>query len=130
LPVRARHDHIEAFMKTILRESIRGDRIDEALPPAFRHHLPTTFARADALYSLLLFANTEETVVRSPAVLKALARTGEGARVVAVAGNFTEEARLELSARGAVVVTLRDSHWTDEAHSTLRERFSAALRRK
>lgn len=93
-------------MKPDVRKKVRGDRIEAILPPAIRSRFPANARSPDAAFTALVFPHTQEDVVRWRPVVKALARVREDARVVAVAGNFTEEARQALSERGAIVLTL------------------------
>ena len=108
-------------MKPDVRKRVRGDRLDAVLPPQFSSRLRAGVRSPDVAYTVLLFPHSPSDVVRSPPVVKALARLPAGTPIVAVAGNFTAEARRALSERGAVVLTLGDFHWTDESYVRIRE---------
>lgn len=104
-------------MKPVMRKGVRGDRIDAALPPPFRSRLPASATASDATFTLLLFPHNIEDVVRSAPVRRALARVAPEARIVAVAGNFTEEALQALDERGTLVLRVNDYLWTDESYA-------------
>ena len=93
-----------------------------AVPPAYRLRLRR--AGQDEEYTLVVFRHNREDVILSPTVRTALAELPEmPGTVVVIGGCFTAEALEILAAMRAIVLQLRDFHWTDESYKRLRVRY-------
>ncbi len=105
-----------ADMKATIYDLVQGSRLRDVVPPAYRDAVAKD-ARADGVYSVLLFDHAERDVVPSPPVRKALRRIEAVAPdgIVAVGTVFTEEALGLLAEAGARVVAFRTARWTDES---------------
>jgi hypothetical protein len=91
------------------------------LPPSYRRRLPPIVERSSETFAVLLFPHEREDVVISSAVRHALqSQHSSDERMIAVGGNFTEEARAFLDAAGVIVLRLSDFHWTDDSYKAIK----------
>ena len=108
---------------------IESGSLDKVLPPAFRS-LARDIDKLSPRFTVILFRHDSNDVVRSTLVRQALKRIPavEGRRVVAVAYDFTEEARHSLHEAGVFVLSLRHYGWTDTSHEEIRVLIGARVK--
>jgi len=108
---------------------IESGSLDKVVPPAFRS-FARDIAKLSPRYTVILFRHDINDVVRSTLVRQALKRipTGEGRSVVAVAYDFTEEARQYLHEAGVRILSLRHQGWTDASHEEIRVLIGARVK--
>jgi hypothetical protein len=110
-----------AMKKPCIQRNLTAAEVARQLPPQYRDRLPRNIARSEKTFALLLFPHDRDDVVISAAVRRALnswQSTTED-RIIAVAGNFTLEARELLEAARAIVLRMGDYHWTDESYKSI-----------
>jgi hypothetical protein len=110
-----------AMKKPRIQRNLTAEEVARQLPPQYRDRLPRNIARSAKTFALLLFPHDRDDVVISAAVRRAL-NTWQSAtddQIIAVAGNFTLEARELLEAARAIVLRMGDYHWTDESYKSI-----------
>lgn len=103
-------------MKATIRERVAGNRLREAVPPMYRDAIAKE-ADPASVYTVILCAHTERDVVSSPTLARAFRRLKQGAPggLFVVGTVFTEEALALAAEKGARIIALRKSKWTDES---------------
>ena len=103
-------------MKATIRERVAAARLPDAVPPLYRDAVSKDID-PQKTYTLVLCPHTERDVVSSATLAQAFRRLKQIASggLLVVGTVFTAEA-LELAAeKGARVIALRKSKWTDES---------------
>lgn len=108
-------------MKFQIVRDVASERLTSHLRPAFHSIVPSPLSD-DERFTLILFRFTHDekgsNVIRSKSAEQALARLGNiaGQRILALAGDFTLEAKALLKQNGVEPIGLRDGGWTDELY--------------
>jgi DNA-binding LacI/PurR family transcriptional regulator len=103
-------------MKATIREHVAGNRLRDAVPPAYRDQLVRDINPQGA-YTLILCAHSERDVIHSAPLVQAFRRLkSQPADGIIVVGTvFTAEAQAIAAEHGARIVALRKGRWTDES---------------
>jgi hypothetical protein len=106
-------------MRFRLYRNVPSDRVKDHVPRDWAGRLPPP--RSDVQYTLLVFGENQG-VVHGALAAKAVRRLPEsdGNPVLAVAHEFTEEARSALAGHVSELVTRQDWHWTDRSHEEIK----------
>ena len=107
-------------MRVRILRAVDAARLADVLPPPLRRRLPGALLKGGP-YTVVIFPLAQDPV-KSGAAARAVARLGDGdaGPVLAAAADFTADALAILAAKGATVVTVGDSHWTDESFERIR----------
>ena len=111
----------EVPLKFTITRELGSAEIIEMLPSRYRRRAELAPLR-EGRFHLLMFAATNDAVVLSGAVKRALKQVpaDEGQLVVAAPG-FTMEGLELLRSRDAIVYTLGDVEWTDVSYQRVRQ---------
>lgn len=103
-------------MKATIRERVPGNRLRDTVPPLYRDAIAKE-ADPASVYTVILCAHTERDVVSSPTLVRAFRRLQKSAPggLFIVGTVFTEEALALAAEKGARIIALRKSKWTDES---------------
>lgn len=103
-------------MKATIRKRVLGARLRDTVPPLYRDAISKD-TDPHAIYTVILCAHTERDVVSSPTLVRAFRRLENPAPggIIVVGTVFTEEALVLAAEKGARVIALRKSKWTDES---------------
>jgi hypothetical protein len=118
-------DRLQAFiatadrmMKASIRGRVIGARLPDTVPPLYREAVSKDGSlNPQEFYSVILCAHTERDVVSSSTLIRAFRRMGPPAPggILVIGTVFTEEALALAAEKGARVIALRKSKWTDES---------------
>jgi hypothetical protein len=100
---------------------VEWSKLSEVVPAAYRDRV-RALPHMESMATVLLFPHDRRSTVNSAMVANALSklRAGSRAKIVAVGGCFTLEARRLLDAASAAVVPLSEFPWTDESYQAAR----------
>lgn len=103
-------------MKATIREQVLGARLRDTVPPLYRDAISKE-ADPAKIYTVILCAHAERDVVSSPTLVRAFRRLKKSAPdgIFVVGTVFTEEALALAAEKGARIIALRKSKWTDES---------------
>lgn len=105
-------------MKASIRGRVIGGRLPDTVPPLYQEAvLKDESLKLHEFYTVILCPHAERDVVSSSTLIQAFRRMGPPAPggILIVGTVFTEEALALAAEKGARVIALRKSRWTDES---------------
>lgn len=114
-------------MKFKIVRGICGEALAKNVRREFVDRLPPRSKGEQFTLMLFRFQRDEKCsgVILSSVAEHAISRLGDrhGERVLALGGDFTQEARSLLEANGIEPIALGDFHWTDESYKRIKNRY-------